>query len=263
MPGPAGGQWRDRTPSWPEAPAGMIAAQGSTQAPVPATPLVLSLVLPGAGQHVLGQRRKWVYLALEAAGWAAYLNRRHAGSSLRDRYRDFAWENGRIQVDGRVDGPFAYYEALSKWTRSGAFDSDAGTPGVQPELDPVTYNGSIWDRATRIFFPGGEPVPETDPAYQSALGYYSGHAYGAEFLWDWSAAPEAQQEFANLIHQSDHRFSQATTVLGLVIANHLISAGDAYLSARGRGGGARLRLVPGERTSGPGWWAVLRVPLGG
>jgi len=225
--------------------------------------MALSLALPGAGQHVLKERRQWAYLALEVAGWASYLNRRHAAIDLRRRYRDFAWENGRIQNGERVDGPFAYYEALSKWTQSGAFDSDGGAPGVQPETDPATYNGSVWNLATRIFFPGGMPVPETDPAYRSALAYYQENAFGTALLWDWSGTPETQNEFAGLIHQSDHRFSQATTVLGVVIANHLISAADAYLSARGGAGGTRLRIVPSERTTGPAWWAVLSVPWSG
>lgn len=261
--GPAQAQRLDRASASNWSLPTVLSPQEVAPPSVPVAPMALSLALPGVGQHVLGQRRKWVYLALEVAGWAAYLNRRHAASDLRNRYRDFAWENARIQVDGRVDGPFSYYEALSKWSRSGAFDRDPSAPGVQPELDPVTFNGSIWDRAVRIYFPGGMPVPETDPAYASALAYYGQYAYGSQFLWDWSAIPEAQQEFSDLIHESDHRFSQATTVLGVVIANHLISAADAFLSARDRAGGARLRIVPSRQPSGAGWQAVLSVPWSG
>ena len=51
-------------------------------------PAALSLVVPGAGQHVLGQRRKWAYLALEVAGWAFFVERRSAGSDYRNRYRE-------------------------------------------------------------------------------------------------------------------------------------------------------------------------------
>lgn len=260
---PAAGQWRPAVPAWLEPPAVHATSQETGSAPAPVTPMVLSFAVPGVGQHVLGQHRQWAYFALEVAGWAAYLNRRHTAIDLRTRYRDFAWENGRIQDGERVDGPFAYYEALSKWTQSGSFDSDGSAPGVQPETDPLTYNGSVWDRATRIFFPGGTPVPETDPAYQRALAYYDENAFGSQLLWDWSGAPDAQKEFAALIHESDHRFSQATTALGLVIANHLISAADAYLSARGRGTGAALRILPGERWTGPAWWAVLSIPWSG
>jgi hypothetical protein len=223
-------------------PTPWIQAAGPT-GPSLAPPL-LSLVLPGAGQHVLGQRRKWAYLAAEAAAWAFHLERRAAGRRYRDGYRDLAWEQARLPNGARVDGDFGYYETLRKWERSGAFDADPGLVGVQPELDPTTFNGSIWALAARIFLQGGVSVPEADPAYQAALAYYHERAYHAAMLWDWSAAPMARAEFGRLIDASDDRFRTATALLGVVLANHLLSAGDAFLAARGRPGRAQLRLVP-------------------
>lgn len=225
-------------------------------------PTLFSAVLPGAGQHVLGQKRKWAYAAVEVVGWVAFFERRAAGGDYRERYRDFAWAQGRIQVGGRVDGDFDYYETLSKWSRSGDFDTDGGLAGVQPEMDPTTYNGSIWALASQIYIPGGGPVPDTDPAYQSALAYYSERAYGDQFLWDWSAVPGGREELGGLIKASDDRFRQATTALGVVIANHLISAADAYLSSRSSGVLPRLRVEPNPLPGGPAWSAVLSVPVG-
>jgi hypothetical protein len=242
------------------------AARAQDQTDTNTAPLaapLLSAVLPGAGQHVLGQKRKWAYLALEVVGWTAYFERRAAGGTYRDRYRDFAWDQARVQSATRVDGDFAYYETLRKWARSGAFDADAGLAGVQPEDDPTTYNGSIWSLASGIFLPGGAPVPETDPAYRAALGYYQGRAYDADMLWDWSSTSDGQGEFARLIDASDDRFRQATTALGVVIANHLLSVGDAYLSARGRASPARLRILPVGPAPGPAWAAVLTMSVGG
>jgi hypothetical protein len=255
FPTPSRAQWRSaRTaPLWAQA-----VAREPTR---PWHPTVLSLALPGAGQHVLGQRRKWAYLALEIAGWAVYLERRASGGHYRDRYRDFAWERGRIQSGPRVDGDFEYYERLSNWPSSGAFDADPGRSGVQPESDPGTYNGSIWLLASQIFLPPGPSIPETDPAYQSALAYYERRAYGTELLWDWTEAPEAQRELGRLIEISDDRFREATTAVGVVIANHLLSAGDAFLSSRGRTSPARLRVQPREGPGG-GWLAVVSVGVG-
>ena len=225
-------------------------------------PTLFSLILPGVGQHVLGQRRKWIYGALEAVGWFAFVERRRAGGEYRNRYRDFAGEEGRIQSGGRIDGDFDYYETVSKWESSGSFDTDTGLSGVQPEMDPATYNGSIWILASQIFIPGGGPVPETDPAFHGALEYYGQRAYGSNFLWDWSQGSGGRQEFGGLIKASDDRFRQATSALGVVIANHLLSAGDAYLSSRGRGVPARIGFVPNPLAGGPTWSAVLTVPLG-
>lgn len=266
--GPAGVSAQDHGPN-PElrallhaSPPGSTPAGPAGEPAPPLVPAALSLVLPGAGQHVLGQRRTWVYAALEVAGWAVFLERRSAGADARDRYRDYAWEEGRIQTGSRVDGPFAYYEAMSKWTSSGAFDADPGTAGVQPETDPSTYNGSIWTRAAQIYIPGGGPVAESDPGYQDALSYYSGLAYHTAFLWDWSGVPGGKEELAELIEITDHRFRQATTAVGVVIANHLISAADAYLAARGRAVPVDVRIVPDAPAGVPAWSAVLSVPVG-
>jgi hypothetical protein len=226
------------------------------------TPTFQSLLLPGLGQHTLGQKRKWLYAGLEAVGWVVYLDRRSAGSDYRDRYRDWAWNEGRIQSGPRIDGDFEYYETLSKWTRSGAYDADAGRDGIQPESDPATYNGSIWALAERIYLPGGGPVPETDPAYQDALGYYQARAYDMAFLWDWSPTPGGKEEMTRLIEASDDRFRQATTTLGLVIANHVISAADAYLASRGRALPVKLSMVPLAQRDGATWSAVLTIPAG-
>jgi hypothetical protein len=234
--GLAGQGWADR--AWSDAQAALAAP------PTAVAPTLLSLTIPGAGQHVLGQDRKWLYLGLEVVGWALWVERRASARDYRDRYRDYAWETGRIQSGSRVDGDFDYYERLTKWSRSGAFDADAGSAGVQPEPDPSTYNGSIWSLAAQMFLPLGSPPAPTDPAYQDALLYYQERAYGPTLLWDWTAGPGDQEELSRLIGESDSRFGQATTVLGAVIANHILSAADAYLSARGRTRSARLRVLP-------------------
>ena len=89
---------------------------------------------------------------------------------------------------------------------------------------------------------GVEPEPGT-PAYAAALTWYREHAYGADFLWDWTGKDGELADYNDLIHSSDHRFSQATAALGAVLANHLLSATDAFLSSKVPGE-ARLRALP-------------------
>lgn len=219
----------------------------------------LSAALPGAGQLRLGQRRAWAYLALETGAWVYYANRRSAEGSARIRYRDFAWDRARIQPSTRVDGDFDYYETLSKWTRSGAWDADPGTAGVQPETDPSAFNGSIWSLADRIYQPG-PGAPPGDPRLEQALAWYRERAYGPEFLWDWSGTGTARSEYAGLIRDSDARSRQATNALGVVLANHVVSAVDALLSSRGRTVPVEARFAPWVDAPGA-WSGVLRVTL--
>lgn len=228
--------------------------------PSRAVTALLSALLPGAGQHVLGQRRKWAYLALEAVGWVVYSDRRSAAYDFRSRYRDFAWNEARLQLGARIDGDFDYYETMSKWQRSGLFDADPAAPSIQPESDEATYNGAIWARAEQLYLEGGViGVPETDSRYQSALAYYRERAYGTEFLWDWTGTAAAQDDFAALIRASDDRFRQATNVLGLVLANHLVSMVDAFVSARARGTSVETRVVPVVGPSGVRWTTGVSV----
>ena len=223
----------------------------------------LSAVLPGAGQHVLGQRRTWAYLAIEAVGWVAYADRRGAGHDLRRAYQDFAWQQARIQSDPRVDGDWEYYETLTQWERSGFYDADPAATGVQPESDPATYNGSIWELATKLFLPGGPGTPPQDPSYQRALAYYAERGYATEFLWDWTGSGGAQAEYIDLISASDRRYRQATNVLGAIIANHAVSAADAFLSARGVSTPSEVRLMPRGTGFGTGWYARVTFGVGG
>ena len=215
---------------------------------------LLSLALPGAGQLREGQDRGWAYLALEAAGWAVWAERRHRAGELRTRYRDLAWEEGRIQRGSRSDGDFPYYERLATWERSGAFDADPSREGLQPEMDPATYNGSIWRLAQGLFLPPG-PVDPTSPGYGQALAYYRERAYGEAFLWDWSGNPASQDELGDLIEASDDRFRQATVVLGAVLANHLASAVDAWLSTSLDIDHTELRVHP-TVYGPPGAWSL-------
>jgi len=246
-----------------QAPPPLRAAQETKPPSVsPGRAALFSAVVPGAGQYALGQRRAWVYLALETAGWVLWAERRSAGDELVREYRDFAWERGRIRTEPRVDGDFDYYETLTKWVQSGAWDADPSASGVQPETDPSTFNGMIWERAVAIFLPGGPSTPPGDASYQSALDYYGAQGYGTEFLWDWSGTGDDQSTYAQILSSSDERYQQATNVLGAILANHLVSSIDAYLSARGVATPSEVRIVPRREGRSTRWHAAVRVPVG-
>ena len=224
--------------------------------PSRAAPTLLSLVVPGTGQLFMRQRRGWAYLALEALGWVAYADRRAEGDRFRTRYRDLAWTTARLASESRVDGDFPYYERLSLWSRSGRFDTETGTPGVQPETDPSTFNGTVWTRARGIFSVGEQEGPGS-PGFDAAVAYYEKHAYGEAFLWDWTGAPEARDRYAEWIRESDERFREATWALGLLFANHLISAVDAWASSP-----ASVTLAPASGgADGPAVQILLRWEL--
>lgn len=205
------------------------------------------------GQRELGLNRWIGYLAAEGWAWSQFLARRSEGQDLQGRYKDLAWLVARQVSSGpRVDGGFEYYEALTHFNASGAYDSDPQELGIQPEGDAETYNGSIWALTREIFFLDDPeaPVEVDSDHYKKALHYYISRAYTPKLAWNWSSNTLQQDEFAGLIRSSDKNLRRSTTMVGVILANHLLSAVDALITARlGQvdtgGSSLNLSLIPG------------------
>jgi hypothetical protein len=196
-------------------------------------PPLASLVVPGSGQLLTGRDRGMIYLAAEAAMLTRVLQLTHDGRRGAVRYRDLAFavaRRGFTQM--RKDTIFEYYETMERFAASGEFDRNPGGTMV-PESDPTTYNGSVWLLARRTFWPDPDnpPPPGSGPDL-AALNFYRAHAVGPEFRWSWRDAPLEQQEFRATIRASDDAFRHAQSQLGLLLANHLVSAIDALISTR-------------------------------
>ena len=93
------------------------------------------------------------------------------------------------------------------------------------------------------------PPAIDSPQYLRALQFYLSRAVGPNFLWSWRDASLEQQEFRRAIRRSDDAFRQAQNELGLLLANHLVSAIDALISSRlsaatGRATQVRTSLGP-------------------
>ncbi len=230
----------------------------------PGTAALYSALLPGMGQRYLGQARWPVYLGIEVWAWIQFFDERAEGNELQEEYRDLAWSVARRVSSGqREDGDFEYYEALTKFKESGAWDQDPQRSGIQPETDPTTFNGVIWNLAQEIFFPPDAegPIPEESPAYRNALEYYRDRSIEPGFAWSWTENELQQSVYGDIIEQSDETLRNSTTMAGVIIANHVVSAVDALISARLRiadPDALAIQVVPfpdGTRD----WGLVIRV----
>jgi hypothetical protein len=245
-------------------PAGHAAQEPAKTRKVRGNPdraFLASLAVPGAGQYMLGQARWVPYAVVETYGWLRFTERRSTASRLARRYRDLAWSSARAGTGvERRDTTFAYYELLTKSTRSGAFDAAPSEDGVQPEDDPATYNGEQWRLARALFVPLGSAGLPGTPGYDAALGYYMANAIPDAYAFAWPSGTD-RARYTALIKDSDDAYSSSSIVVGLILANHLTSSIDALITARLRRGGRDLRfesgIVPDER--GRGWHAPLRL----
>lgn len=206
--------------------------QAPNGGPGPAASFLASLIAPGSSQWMHGQRRTYLYLGLELAGWIGFFQGRYQGADYRSAYRDVALTHAALESDpDGFTGGFGFYETLGQWTTSGQWDAEPATEGLQPETDPETYNGNIWSLASDLYLSGEGSGSDPD-AMQMALLYYRERAYSPEQSWDWSGNSAQLDRYRDLIERSDDSFRRATVILGAVVANHLLSAVDAFLSTR-------------------------------
>lgn len=194
---------------------------------------VASAIVPGAGQALLGSRRAIAYGVAEVAGLAVYSVEQRDGSRQRNRYRELSRSVARAQfIPNGPAGDWDYYERMEKYAASGTFDAVPGG-SVDPDTDQTTYNGSIWLLARQTYWrdPGASPSP-TSPEYQSALAFYAKRAIPPEMRWSWLASLDGFQQYKRAIAGSNSAFKRAEQTAGLVIANHILSAVDAFVSVR-------------------------------
>lgn len=212
-----------------------------------------SLLVPGSGQLLAGHDRGAIYLVAEAFLVIRYFNERADGRRERDRYVDLAFAVARAPfTPTRRDTAFEYFEQMEQFVESGPFDTDPG-PALVPPTDERTFNGSVWALARRTFFedPDAPPDPQSEE-FQRALDFYRERAVGPNFLWSWRNAGLEQDLFRQSIQTSDEALRSARQQLGLLLANHLLSSVDAFVSTRLSRPGRRIEFRSLVWTPTPG-----------
>lgn len=196
-----------------------------------------SAVVPGSGQALLGQDRFIAYLAVELFATLGYFDQHNAQMNATLRYQGLAANIARALYPGPYPvGPWAYYEILEHYPQSGVFNY---TPGgtFTPEPDGTTYNGAAWLLARQTYW--DDPNKQPDPSsaqYRNALAFYIARAIQPQFRFSWINAQLEQDVYVQTVEQRNQAARDARTQLGLLLANHLLSMVDAYVTLRVHGG---------------------------
>jgi len=224
-------------------PATTATASDPRAVPLPVAPAVVrpaawwapiaSAALPGAGQLALKQDRFVAYVAVEALAWLQYAANRREGRRQQRAYRDLARNVARAAYGGALPaGNFDYYERMEHFVESGAYDAIPDGP-IEPEGDASTYNGSLWLLARQTYWADPALPPDRDSeAYQNALAFYTRRAVRPEYRWSWRDAELEQDVFRQTIARSNDAFRRSVLDLGVVIANHVLSTVDSYITVR-------------------------------
>ena len=196
----------------------------------------LSLLIPGTGQLVQGEKRGYIYLLAELAFWGGFYVLNEQGLQEREDFKDFA------DLNWDYEGWQAWYLANCE-----------GCTDCGYECRPL-------------------PTPEDDPTeFYEDIGKYSTYwrwwyEDGDEWEIDWDEYSDndiaVRNDYWDMRQTSNLHLEQARYFLMAVLLNHVVSGIDAFLIAKGdapeeglsggdvgiqfdvaRGGGVRGALV--------------------
>jgi hypothetical protein len=160
--------------------------------------LVFSLLLPGAGQHYLGNhtRARMMYVA-EAGVWTAFAGFRIQGGMREDRYKEMARLFAGVECE--MDDDYAL--ALAHYGSSEEYNIDVM-------------------REARYLYPDDR---------ERQLAYFDMHGYFGRCAWEWES-PEKRKEFENTRTWSRESYRRAVLTTGFAVLNRVVSMVDIYLS---------------------------------
>lgn len=170
----------------------------------------LSLVVPGAGQIVQGEKRGYLYLLAEVAFWAGFYALDHKGLDERDDYEGYA--------DEKWD-----YDAYLSWHQENCEDCEdcAGSYDCRP----------IAEYGTQEYY-------EDIGKYQTYWRWWNPDGDEGDISWDEYSSLDAatRNGYWGMRDDSNRHLRQARYLMMAALLNHVVSGVDSFLSARGRAG---------------------------
>lgn len=184
----------------------------------PGKAFALSLILPGAGQLYTGGKVKAaVSFALEAALWYGRIHYRSQGDTQTEEYEEFANVH---------------------WSDSTYFDSLSNQYGY----DRWDDGNQQWAHHLPFKIDGTDTTADMNHEYYENIGKYD------QFVWGWDDLQQIsdtmtfeEQNYRSPINRpayllmrenANRSFDRGRTATILILANHLLSAFDAALSAQ-------------------------------
>lgn len=191
----------------------------------PGLAFLFSAILPGAGQLYNGNRRGYAFLGIEAVAWFTRLHYSNAGDTRRDDYRRFAdrhWDLQRYRDSQNLDG--CVWSEGADSTIATLYESGGGRYYEEIGRDDYRCGWDDYDEGLA-----------TDPAARSP--------HRREYL-DFRATENSLRDKASL-------------ALGILVLNRVVSAVDAFRTAKSRESGSSpsLRL----ESAVEGGWTTQRA----
>jgi hypothetical protein len=202
--------------------------------------LLLSLVLPGAGELKLGAKgRATGFFITEGLIWTHFAWYTVAGNLRKDDYIEQAQLNAGVGIDSADD---------EYWRLVGAYETSGGS-GAEAYEEQLR-------REARDLYP-------TDPAAQDA--WVAERLPSGARAWTWTD-PALRQSYRDTRERSRRAFDRAKYSIAAAILNRIVSVIDTQMlhrklsrEARGASEGGSLRLSADASPNGSGRLALSRT----
>lgn len=170
----------------------------------PAKAAFASLVLPGSGDLLLGEKKRGtIFLSTEATIWLSYFGFKWYEGKVHNSSINYASLYASADVEGKND---RYFDAMENFYSS------------------CDYNEWVKEQA-RMFYPD-----TTDPEIlELRREYIERNSYTGENAWKWQST-EAAKKYDDL-RDSKREFADiASNMIGLAVANRIINFFVTYLA---------------------------------
>ena len=159
-----------------------------------------SAIIPGWGELSVGNKSGYFFLASEILMWGSRLYFLEEVNLREEESYLYALQHGGLQP-GKHDR--AYLELLTRYNSSG--------------FEPGGYNEMILKRAQSLY-----------PNDQEAQNQYllNNAILDESLFWSWDSR-EDRRQYSIMRKNADHNRDYAKTVIGVIVANHVISAINA------------------------------------
>ena len=171
----------------------------------PGKAFLFSAAVPGTGEFYSGAKRGVVFAVAEVAFWAAYIVLHGDAEDLKDDYIAFVDEHIVFEDEPSPE----YATSTEEWTLE---DYEHATQSDNWHYVYTEENGKPIDRVGKFYW---DDLPEDRIDQPGSIDMVS----------------QSRAEAFEKRHSANDRFKNAKFFLGLVVANHIISAIDARIAA--------------------------------
>ena len=177
--------------------------------------LVKSAVIPGWGELSMGNKSGYLFLASEVLLWSSRFYFLEEVKLREEESYVYALQNAELRP-GKYDKEFM--ELLTRYNSSG--------------FDPGGYNEMVLIRAQTLY--PNDATAQNQYILENAI-------LDQSLFWSWGAREERRQ-YSIMRKNADHNRDYAKAVLGVIVANHVISAINAVRITAIRNRESRIKV---------------------